>query len=310
MQSDYTQVYLDYCITLSTRPATKLAQYSEKFSVSGHVGAFVENGSINLIYYFPLRVSETREGSIFLQEFNADKKGDMWTIERTVDEGTQKFADACLKIIRMESSVLDIIFLQNGTFYVNIIFNHSILQQVSDVILNEISQLNAKMEYFGQRKGASSTIELLKNLMPLSYVMLSVKPPAEISQEINKLLGNKWFKRLKMPLSITDLSGFVVKGDSLSDQEVSDQVPNEHAFETAFATKIIKEILNGCINERIVATGITEMMNNGIVSMEFYLPEFMLNPFISIVSKVSKSNPSWNLSLSSVNFGTKPSYPL
>lgn len=245
MQSDYTQVYLDYCITLSTRPATKLAQYSEKFSVSGHVGAFVENGSINLIYYFPLRVSETREGSIFLQEFNADKKGDMWTIERTVDEGTQKFAEACLKIIRMKSSVLDIIFLQNGTFYVNIIFNHSILQQVSDVILNEISQLKAKIEYFGQRKGASSIIELLKNLMPLSYVMLSVKPPAEISQEINKLLGNKWFKRLKMPLSITDLSGFVVKGESLSDQEVRYPVPNEHAFETAFATKIIKEILNG-----------------------------------------------------------------
>jgi hypothetical protein len=307
MQLDYTEVYLDYCITLSTKPATKLAQYSEKFSVSGHIGAFIEDGSINLIYYFPLRVSETREGSIFLQEFNAEKNGDMWTIERTVDEGTQKFAEACLKIIRMKSSVLDIIMLQNGTFYVNIIFNHSILPNVSDVILNEISHLNAKIEYFGPRNVDSTVIGLLKNLMPLSYVMLSVRPPVETSQEINKLLGNKWFKRLKMPLSLMDLSGFVVKDNGVSVQEIKDPVPDDHAFETTYATKIIKEILNGCVKEKIVATGITEMMDHDVISMEFYLPEFMINPFIGIVSKVSESNPLWNLSLSSVKSGTKAS---
>lgn len=307
MQSDYTEIYLDYCLTLSTKPATKLAQYSEKFSVSGHIGAFIENGLINLIYYFPLRVSETREGSIFLQEFNAENNGDMWTVKRVVDEGTQKFAEACLNIIKMKTSVLDIIMLQNGTFYVNIIFNHSILKNVSDVILNEISNLNAKIEYFGPRLSENTMIELLKNTMPLSYVMLSERPPSEIKEEINKLLGNRWYKRLKMPLSLLDLSGFVVTGDNLPVTEIKDPVPDDHAFETAYATKIIREILNGCVNERIVATGITEMMEDDTIFMEFYLPEFMINRFVGIVSVVSESNPDWHLSLFSVRSRAKTS---
>lgn len=307
MQSDYTEIYLDYCLTLSTKPATKLAQYSEKFSVSGHIGAFIENGLINLIYYFPLRVSETREGSIFLQEFNAENNGDMWTVKRVVDEGTQKFAEACLNIIKMKTSVLDIIMLQNGTFYVNIIFNHSILKNVSDVILNEISNLNAKIEYFGPRLSENTMIELLKNTMPLSYVQLSVRPPSETKGEINKLLGNRWYKRLKMPLSLLDLSGFVVTGDNLPVTEIKDPVPDDHAFETAYATKIVREILNGCVNERIVATGITEMMENDTIFMEFYLPEFMINRFVGIVSVVSESNPDWHLSLFSVRSRAKAS---
>lgn len=307
MLSDYTQRYLDYCITLSTKPATKLAQYSEKFSVSGHIGAFIEDGSINLIYYFPLRVSETREGSIFLQEFNAENNGGMWTIKRSVDEGTQKFAEACLNIIRMKSSVLDILFLKNGTFYVNIIFNHTIIKDVSDVILNEISNLNAKVEYFGPRNDDSSLIESLKEDMPLSYILLSDRPPEGTLKEINQLLGNKWFKRIKMPLSLIDLSGFVVKDNGVKGVDENYPVPGDNAFETPYATKIIKEILTGCVRERIVATGITEMMEDGVISMEFYLPEFMLNHFISIISKVSESNPEWKLSLSSIKSEQKAS---
>ena len=157
-----------------------------------------------IVYYLPSELDQERDGAVFLKEFSAEKRENLYIVRRSLED--ENLSGAFFDFVSIPSLVLVSAILDNGTYRFVFVFHSSVLNSVSSHLLDISAHVLLMVEYLGKSRGLKQILGRIDESVPL-LVMKStgIAPDFEMTPERNPI-GNRWIRIIKITPSGENIS--------------------------------------------------------------------------------------------------------
>lgn len=196
--------FLDSELVILWEAKNRICQLSRKFGIRSSCGLFKEMNGGQIVYYLPSELDQERDGAVFLKEFSAEKRENMYIVRRSLED--ENLSGAFFDFVSIPSLVLVSAILDNGTYRFVFVFHSSVLDSVSSHLLDISAHVPLMVEYLGKSRGLKHILGRIDERVPL-LVMKStgIAPDFEMTPERNPI-GNRWTRIIKITPSGEDIS--------------------------------------------------------------------------------------------------------
>ena len=286
---------LDTKIRLSILPDDELSQASDRFSISSEVGLYLigDNAEVNL--FFKSGAEMPRDLRLFLQRFDAIEKNGTWRIRRKIVKSL-RFLVMIKELLELNSAVMSAFWIDQGTYRIEISFNHVESERVSEIVLLRLPESNnAALEYFGTSIDFLSVLEETHQRTLLSVIEIrSDSPPtAELTPE-NNPIGDSWTRLVKLPYGSTTIDGvYITKALLAPNGRIKETVPGSLYYASS-TNPFIGYISHEMNSARILTVGSFQKLTGKQFTIWYILPSIFVREFLSILSGSRSKFSDWN----------------
>lgn len=305
---DFTDVdqVLDKRVVLRYSGNLPVSSFSHNFNYSFQFGLNFAENELELSYFIPEEMAESREIAIFIAQSKAKKEGGLYFVNYNLPEPTLFNA---LKSVgtASRSTVMDSLQLKNGEYYLSIRFNKNELKAISDILLKysgEIPRLS--VDYLGNNNGLESVLSQINEESNLVRFEWEVNVPRD-SRTVEPFmsLGSEWVSEIRF-MSKSDKISHIVRtketmespernglypvspGDNLYEHQIrADELLLSNFHESANAAKLLRfgRILH---------------YKDGLLRIASIIPKVQIGEMLRILRKCSEDFQDWNLTLSNI----------
>lgn len=281
-------------------------QFSKKMNFRFQSGLHFSDDDLELSYFIPARMAENRELSILLAQMGAARNGELFFMNDTVADSA--LYEAFSRIIgRCQSFVMDSMIIDKGKYLLSMRFNDANLPEFSDAVMHFATRVDSlTLKFLGKNPGLRPIINEMSSAGPLARIGLSIKPPrGHLEGEPFEFLGKEWVTeirhmtkgipisalfRTEMPLHNPDRNGFcTISGkDNLYEYQFNDR------------DSLFSRLHSIMYDSRIVRFGRLMHFRDGILSLQYIIPEIQLNSLLQVINGFNKEFPDWRISIKSV----------
>ena len=285
--------FLDSELVILWEGNNRLCQFSKKFGIKSSCGIFMENGEGQIVYHLPTDLDRDRDGTLFLKEFAAIKRENMYIVRRSLED--EKLSAAFFDFVTIPSMVMVSATLDGGMYRFVFIFHSSVMNAVSSHLL-ELSAITPLMvEYLGKSQGLQNILGKINKTVPL-LVMKStgVPPDYEIASERNPV-GKSWTRIIKTPLS----------GESISSVYSSNETPPEDPgmrvsgaiYEAKTHNPVTENLMREDRKYGMIHVMRIHNLNNRLLTVINIFPESFGNAPIKLLAATSEKFPEWKIQI-------------
>jgi hypothetical protein len=288
---------LDMQCVIAIKDGYDLLDFSEKFHLHLSCTAAVEKQQISLIFFIRKEDFENRDVRMFLKTFNASENDGVWTVKLT--ESAESELNALRNFLIIPSVVLDHIYLENGAIYASIRFHRNYLQSISDEIMRVIKRTDrVSLEYLGKSDGLISVLRKIDERIPLFLFSLDSEPPESAKRTEDTPVPGKWIREIKF--TSDDLINGIYAVNAVEDvpenrtQEIS---KCDRLYEGKSRNDVLDFLRIRSMEALIPTFSNIQGYDGKKLSMEFVIPEFETQKFLTVVSETLKAFPDWKINM-------------
>ncbi len=306
MDLDAIDRVLDMRIIFSMTGNLAVSEFTKRLSLNLQSGLHFGEGSLELSFFIPEELAANREIAIFLAQSNAKKEGTVYfsNFGMSSEELYHGLKEA---IEESKTMIADNLYLSSGIYYLSCRFHSSELKKVTEVIL-KLSQVleGFSVKYLGPNPGLPEILSDVKRITRLREIRWRVSvPEASRKNTPFSLLTNEWILESRFMTTGMSASELVVTNEKVTDPEskgltVIDGERNLYEFKLELEDPFLKEFFSSLYKTKIVRFSRVFGYENGKLETLSYVPEALLDSYISSLSNLADEFPEWEMSLSKV----------
>ncbi|MEM0155953.1 MAG: hypothetical protein QW597_05060 [Thermoplasmataceae archaeon] len=288
---------LDMQCVIAIKDGYELLDFSEKFHLNLSCTAIVEKQQIGLVFFIRKEEFENRDIRMFLKTFNAEEKDGVWIVKLT------ESADSELNVLKnfliIPSVVLDHIYLENGIIYARIRFHKNYLKSISDEVMRTVKRTDkVSLEYLGKSDGLLSVLKEIDRRVPLFYFSLDSEPPESAKNSDDTPVPGKWIREIKFT-SDDLINGIyaVNSSENVTDNRVQEISKCDKLYEGKSRNDVLDFLRIRSMETLIPTFSNVQGYDGKKLSMDFVVPEFEVQKFLSVVSETLKAFPDWKINV-------------
>lgn len=306
MDLDAVDRVLDMRIIFSLTGSLPVAEFTKRLSLELQSGLHFGEDSLELSFFIPDELAANREIAIFLAQSNATKEGNVYFSNfGMATEDLHKGLKAAIE--ETKTMVADNLWLSSGTYYLSCRFHSSELQRVTGVVLGLAQKIEGfSVKYLGPNPGLPAILKDVKKIVNLMEIRWQVNVPEE-SRKSNPFssLTNNWVLESRFMTTGMSASELVITNEKVSDPEdkglvLIDPELNLYEFKLGLDNPFLKGFFRNLYLTKMVRFCRTLRYDNGKLELLSYIPEVLIDSYISSLSGLSDEFPEWELSLSKV----------
>lgn len=297
---------LDSRIVFKYQGSQAVAQYSRRNNFAFQYALHMGKENFEFSYFVPEHLVENREISILLAQSNARKQGDLYFVSNKVST-PGPFDSLNLALQGSKSSVLDNVYMDEGTFYFSFRFNSTEMADFSSNILNFTKQFeNLGISYLGPNPGLYNILKETAFRNRLTRVIWEYEIPIEsfVNTPI-RALGDEWVSEVRY-MTNDDVSPQLFKtGRKLENAEESGfHVISEkdHLYEITFSNRgsMTREYHNKSYDRKIVRFLRHLSYKDGKMLVETVIPSVQTRDLLQVLSSTYEKHSEFDLRLVSI----------
>lgn len=287
---------LDMELILSVRADAPELSGSSNVNISSPVYPSFDSGIPEFNFFHEISKDDDRNLILSLKNMNAIEINNILRVKNST-ESYRKMMEFVSKIVRLPSAILISVWLSNGRFYVNILFNHSISSEMSEILMENFPQnQDIYLEYLGESGGFNTILSQINSRSQIMIAQLELHPPDEELSYPRNPIGDSWVRILKFPMIEDDLNCvyFVENG---SVPEIDSHKVNDNLFEAQTKNTFIKAMeakFNEC---RIPIEVRVNILQDGKFTYILAFPDIFRNEIVSILGEMFHEKGQWKPTL-------------
>lgn len=266
---------------------------------------FGEN-ELELSYFIPEALAESREIAIFIAKTNAQKHGTLYFINYTLADPVL-FSSLSSVGSQSNSTVMDSLMLLNGKYHLSLRFNSAENQSISNLILKFCSEIpGLTVTYLGKNNGFDTMIKNFSKSTDLVRFEWEVDLP-DGAEEITPFmqLGDEWVSEVRFMTKSHQVSELIKTRKPLIEPEkegivVVSEKDNLYEYHFRSDRTIISDFHTRAYNSKILRFGRSLHFKDGNLRIANVIPKVQSDEMINILTKSKADYPDWNLTLSNI----------
>lgn len=305
---DFTAVdhVLDKRVVLGYAGSLPVSSFSQNFGHSFQFGLQFGENELELSYFIPEEMAESREIAIFIAQAKAQKQGGLYFVNYNLHNPTLFSA---LKSVgtASRSTVMDSLQLQNGEYFLSMRFNRNDLKAISDILLKYSGEIpGLSVGYLGDSHGLSSVLsEVNKESDLVRFEWEATVPENSRRFEPYRVLGDEWVSEVRFMSKSESISQIVKTRDAIEEPEKKGLCPvsisdNLYGYLLKSDSSIISEFHSRANDSKLLRFGRILHYSDGLLRIASIVPKIQSAEMLKILTKCSEAFPEWNLTLSNI----------
>lgn len=285
-----------------------VSQFSRKNSMSLQSAIHMGDGTLEVSYFIPEELSNTREVSMLLAQTGARKDGNLYFMNYPITRS--ELYDALDGLFtRARSAVLDNIYMQNGDYHLLLRFHDNDLPFLSNYLIKAAANLKGlDIAYLGESPGIDAIVSEIGTSFDVARIEWSaVLPEKSLLSEPFRSLGDEWVSEIRYMTSGTGISEIFRTPDSLQIQEnsrlrVVSQEDNLYELVFGDSNSFITQYHVRSYQAKIVRFQRTLHYRDGILNVLTVVPRMQANNALQILSQCSRDMPGLEITIKGIEY--------
>ncbi len=305
---DFTDVdhVLDKRVVLGYAGNLPVSSFSHNFNHSFQFGIHFGESELELTYFIPEKMAESREIAIFIAQAKAQKQGNLYFVNYNLPNPAL-FSALKSVGVASRSTVMDSLQLQNGEYYLSMRFNGRDLKAISDTLLKYSGEIaGLSVSYLGENQGLGSILTQVKEESNLTRVEWEVKIPEDSGKfSVFRDLGDEWVSEVRF-MSKSDRISHVVRTKEPNEHPEANDLypisPKENLYEHQFKVddSLVSEFHARANEAKLLRFGRILHFEDGLLRIASIIPKVQTTEILKILTKCNNLYPEWNLTLSNI----------
>ncbi len=275
---------LNWKLSISLTPETQLAKATKGFNVKSEIGIFINDSEAEIELYINGAAGANREMIIFLDQFGAVKKNNIYRIRSDLSH-----MEGALKILRqvldIPTVVLGASWVDNGAYYLEFLFNYSDMDAVSDLVLEKLIEIdNVHLNYIGPGNGVYEALAEANKRTPIDIIEIEIKAPEDELGPVKNPMGKEWVRMLKSNIATNKIRAVYFTGEHGSNVKLN-YANTENIFEEYLNTRMREE--------RILSIAEIDMLKDNTFRIFTANPAIFTMEYFALISEASKKFKDW-----------------
>lgn len=303
--SDVDRV-LDRRIVIGYTGSLPVSTFSRKVDFPFQSGLHFGESELDLSYFIPEELAESREIAIFIAKTNAQRHGSLFLINYTLSH-PMLFSALNSVWSSSHSTVMDSLMLYNGDYHLSLRFNSNEMKEISDILLKFSGEIpGLSVNYLGSSGGFSSILKEVCDTTKLVRFEWEVTLPKDaLNLDPFRILGDEWVSevrfmtkshlvseliRTKLPLAEPKKNGLTVVSEK------------DNLYEFGFRSdrSLISDFHTRAYDSRLLRFGRELHFKDGTLKIANVIPKVQTDEMINILTKSKAAYPEWDLTLSKI----------
>ncbi len=305
---DFTDVdqVLDKRVVLRYSGNLPVSSFSQNFNYSFQFGLNFADNELELSYFIPEEMAESREIAIFIAQSKARKQGGLYFVNYILPDPT--FFSALKSIGTVSrSTVMDSLLLKNGEYYLSIRFNRNDLKAISKTLLKYSGEIpGLSVGYLGDNQGLKSVLSQVNEESNLVRFEWEVDVP-EDSRKVDpfRSLGDEWVSEIRFMSKSDRISQIVRTKEALKTPEKNGLYPvspKDNLYEYQFKAdgSLISDFHARANNAKLLRFGRILHYEEGLLRIASIIPKAQVDEMLKILRKSNEKFQDWNLTLANI----------
>jgi|GEM_PF-2724804 len=271
----------------------RICQLSKKFRIRSSCALFNEMNGGQIVYYLPSELDQERDGAVFLKEFLAERRENMYIVRRSLED--ENLSGAFFDFVAIPSLVLVSAILDNGTYRFVFLFHSSVLDSVSSHLLDISAHVPLMVEYLGKSRGMKQILGKIDESIPL-LVMKStgIAPDFETTPERNPI-GSRWIRIIKITPSGENVSA--VYFASTQPATGSGRMVHDGIFEAETRNPVTEYLTREDRKYGMIHLMRIHELNGRLLTVINIFPESFGNIPIKLLGMTALKFPEWKIQI-------------
>ncbi len=288
---------LDWKVQISFTTENALTRASRNLKINSEVGLYFDGKNTEVDLFFQNRANMERDLNIFLREFEGILENDIWRIKRNKIERLD-YIKVIENILDIQTIVMTSIWIDDGVFHAEFIFNRSLTREISGIILDKLVKIEgAKLEYIGPNNGFFGILEEINKRCELSIIQLEILPPKKELKMPENPMGDHWIRILKKPYSTDFIKGVYVVSGEPTKPEALTEVINNKVYEAKSDNKLLSYFISGMHVKRIPTIAAIQRLDIPDFRLWIVFPSLFRNEILKIAADAREDLPEWHPTL-------------
>lgn len=287
---------LDMELVLSVGSDAPELSEPSNLNLSSPVYTSFDSGTPEYNFFHRIRKDDDRNLILSLKNMNAIEMNNILRVKNST-ESYRKMMEFVSKIVKLPSAVLISVWLSNGRFYVNVLFNHWIAEDISATLMENFPQnLDTSLKYLGEGGGFNTILSQINSRSQIMIAQLELHPPDEELSAPRNPVGDSWVRILKFPMIEDDLNcvyfvenGSAPKSNALKISDRLYEAQTNNSFIHGLETKLNQY--------RIPIEVRVNILKDGKFTYILAFPDIFRNEIVSIVSEMFHEEGQWKPTL-------------
>lgn len=297
---------LDYRVLIGYTGSLPVSTFSEKVDFSFQSGLHFGENELELSYFIPEEIAQSREISIFIAKSNAEKKGNLHFVNYTL---TDPELFQALKSVATESHsiVLDSLMLHRGEYLISLRFNRKDLKIISDLILRFSSDVRGfSVNYLGRNPGMDAIMSDVKGTSELvRFEWETFIEEDSDSSEPFSLLGDEWVSENRFMTKANLVSEVFRTREPLTENRrkgFTTISSDEHLYERTYTPNesLMNTFRGYSYDSRILRFWRTLHFNKGLLRVSFVIPKVQTETMLKVLAKCRRDYPNNEMTLTNI----------
>ncbi len=295
-----TRVIFFYSGDLPVSEFTKKSNFSLQSALH-----FTDKG-LDISYFIPEEFEKNREVSIFLQQSNATKEGNIFFMSYAL--GIQNLHDALEEQLKKgKTMVVDNMLLTGGNYLLSCRMHSSDLSVFSDALLKYTKLLpGLGVSYVGSNPGMPSILKEIKATSSLKSFVWEVTVPEEHrNATFYPYFPNEWVAETRY-MTTGAITSHLVKTEKPVEDPESKGINvislKENLYEMTFEQPdpFLNFYFKSVYEARLLRFWRTLHYLDGLLKFRAILPEVLSKHFLKVLSDCNNKFPDWKLTITGV----------
>ena len=291
---------LDWKLHISFSPESAITRASRKLKINSEVGLYFDGQNTEINLFFENRKEMERDLNIFLRESDGFLENEIWRVRRSIVKRFE-YVELIKSLLEIPSFVLISIWIRDGIFHTQFIFNSSQSNKASDIILGKLSTIEeGKLEYVGPNNGFAGILDEIDQRCELSIAQFELLPPKKEMEMPENPMGDHWYRILKKPYGTDPIRGVYIMSEKPSKAEVMTEVIKDSVYEATTDNAFLSYFVSEMHMKRIPTIAAFQKLDKPVFNLWIVFPSLFRNEILKIASDAREDLPNWHPSLKSL----------
>ncbi len=232
-------------------------------------------------------------------QYEVKQSGAMYTISRDIPESpiVNKIHD----IVNTRGASIVAIYLERGILKMKVKFHHTADASISEHLLSmSMDDENFHIDYLGPSEGIKKNILDLDRMFSLTALSFSVDEEASSQDTLARFPEGTIFELQNKAGANMTILAYPDRMDA-TPEGATEISRDDLIYETGYSHAVLNAIRSTAFSEGIVRYNYFGRLENGRVRLMILLLKSHLTAYLSVLDRVRKENPKWNLALDGVS---------
>lgn len=291
---------LDWKLHISFSPESTITRASRKLKINSEVGLYFDGENTEINLFFQNRREMERDLNIFLRESDGFLENEVWRVRRNIVKRFD-YIELIKSLLDIPTFVLISIWIRDGIFHTEFLFNSTQSKKASDIILGQLSEMaEGKLEYVGPNNSFSEILEEIDQRCELSVAQFELLPPAKEMKMPENPMGDHWYRILKKPYGTDPIRGVYIMTEQPTMSDVLTEVIKDRVYEATTDNAFLSYFVSEMHMKRIPTITAIQKLDKPVFLLWIVFPSLFRNEILKIASDARGDLPNWHPALKSL----------